>query len=325
MDHYVPTRAGLRIQFLGRRATFKEVLGLSLVLLSISAVYQDYFNPVSSGRLLIEPPRFFLSVVAIFKNEADVMKEWIDHHLEQGVDHFFLVNHNSSDNFSSILDLYGENRITVFNEERMHAQTTIMNELIHKIKSDTDWIMSIDLDEYMYVRQNPQSKQYGSTVSSALSVVTKQKNSPCQILVPWTMFGSSGHIEQPPSVRMNFTQCDPNPHQLSKFIVRSKMFHQYGVHKSNCDGYPWNRCLTGTHKCNSAEAVLALNHYPIMSLERFKRVKMTRGDVSDGYQHVRNEEYFQRNDDAFSKSNDCLEMSLIVQSAQGKNVSITET
>jgi len=307
---YVPTHAGLKVKY---------YLAVGLLVVVVSCMYyQAFFYPLLVDPFLAKPStdrKYFLSVVAIFKNEADVMKEWIDHHLQQGVDHFFLVNHNSTDNFSSILSRYGRNKITVLNDTRMYSQVKIMNELIHKIKRDTDWIMSIDLDEYMYVRQTSQSKQYGSTVSSALSVIEKENNLSCQILVNWIIFGSSGHIEQPPSVRMNFTHCNPSRSHLTKFIIKSNDFVNYGVHHSSCKGERWlNQCLTEHKmKCNLSEAVLALNHYPIMSWERFKRVKMTRGDVNLPHaQDIRDENYFRNYDKMTDEHNFCFEMADIV-------------
>ena len=34
----------------------------------------------------------YLSVLGIFKNEAHIFAEWIEHYLTEGVDHFFLVD-----------------------------------------------------------------------------------------------------------------------------------------------------------------------------------------------------------------------------------------
>ena len=48
-----------------------------------------------------ESERFFLVVVGIFKNEADILPEWLEHHLWQGVEHFFLIDNNSTDDWQS--------------------------------------------------------------------------------------------------------------------------------------------------------------------------------------------------------------------------------
>ena len=40
-----------------------------------------------------------LSVGSIFKNESQGIKEWIEHYLNHGVEHFYLINDNSNDNY----------------------------------------------------------------------------------------------------------------------------------------------------------------------------------------------------------------------------------
>src|SRR5579864_7571033 len=52
------------------------------------------------------PPKYNLSICAIFKNEAKYLKEWIEFHRLIGVDHFYLCNNNSTDNFKQLLRPY---------------------------------------------------------------------------------------------------------------------------------------------------------------------------------------------------------------------------
>ena len=47
-----------------------------------------------------------LAVVAILKNEARYIKEWLDYHLLAGVDHFYLYDNASSDNYNEIIAPY---------------------------------------------------------------------------------------------------------------------------------------------------------------------------------------------------------------------------
>ena len=46
--------------------------------------------------------KYKLSVGGVFKNEAHSIKEWIDHYLFHGADHFYLINDGSTDNTLSI-------------------------------------------------------------------------------------------------------------------------------------------------------------------------------------------------------------------------------
>ena len=39
----------------------------------------------------------YLSILTIMKNEAMNLKLWIDHYIWQGVDHFYIIDNNSTD------------------------------------------------------------------------------------------------------------------------------------------------------------------------------------------------------------------------------------
>lgn len=47
-----------------------------------------------------------LSILAIFQNKECFLKEWIDFHRLMGVEHFYLFNHLSSDDYLSVLQPY---------------------------------------------------------------------------------------------------------------------------------------------------------------------------------------------------------------------------
>ena len=48
----------------------------------------------------------YLSVCAIYKNEARYLAEWLEFHLLAGVEHFFLYNNNSTDDHREVLAPY---------------------------------------------------------------------------------------------------------------------------------------------------------------------------------------------------------------------------
>ena len=50
--------------------------------------------------------KYKLSFCLIFKNEGPFLKEWLDYHIVVGVDHFYLYNNNSDDNFREVLEPY---------------------------------------------------------------------------------------------------------------------------------------------------------------------------------------------------------------------------
>lgn len=53
-----------------------------------------------------QEPKYKLAVCAFFKQEAPFLKEWLEYHLLLGVEHFYLYNNHSLDNYLEVLDPY---------------------------------------------------------------------------------------------------------------------------------------------------------------------------------------------------------------------------
>ena len=49
---------------------------------------------------------YYLTLMAIFKNETFNLKIWLDHYIWQGVQHFYLIDNGSTDNPLEILNDY---------------------------------------------------------------------------------------------------------------------------------------------------------------------------------------------------------------------------
>ena len=69
--------------------------------------------------------KYFLSVGAIFKNESAALEEWLNHYIKEGVDHFYLIDNGSTDNYADILQKY--NCITLFKDDRKQIQIPAYN------------------------------------------------------------------------------------------------------------------------------------------------------------------------------------------------------
>jgi hypothetical protein len=247
---------------------------------------------------------YFLSIIAIFKNEENIMSEWIEHYLAEGVDHFYLINNGSNDDFKRITKPYEQKDIIeIVNDATKYSQVSLYNKYyLNKIKKETNWIIVADLDEFLYSR-----KDY-KTISQYLS---KLPNDVGQVFVPWKMFGSSGYLHSSRSCCIdNFKWrflYNQNIKNLTKSIINTKYLENIGIHSSNVaikskqitsDGK-----IFGQNEMNISEEILQnsaihCNHYAIQSFEWFKRVKMTRGDATTKmHDKVRNISYFNSYDD----------------------------
>jgi hypothetical protein len=260
-----------------------------------------------------------ICVVAIFKNESHVLKEWLEHYLREGVDTFLLIDNDSSDNYKPILEPFLHSKqVFLKKSKKKYAQVEHYNRWLPEAKK-FDWVIVVDMDEFIYARNGFKTiKEYLETVNKDIY----------KIEIPWKLFGSSGFKKQPNSVIQNFIHRKKFPKfntntNLServiniKTISRGPHLQKIGVHTS---------VVTNLHKSFPVQEVssdsrlirenglgnisftmmiepllkthfLHLNHYRIQSWEFFKKVKMTRGDVSiNTSKYILNQKYFQIHD-----------------------------
>jgi len=102
--------------------------------------------------------KYFFSVGAMFKNESHSIKEWIMHYLHHGVEHFYLINDNSSDNFIEIIQEYIDKGIvSLFNDNEgyyLGRQRNLYNRHILPRIKETKWLLMVDIDEYVWSKMD---------------------------------------------------------------------------------------------------------------------------------------------------------------------------
>lgn len=222
---------------------------------------------------------FYFTIGAIFKNEAHILKEWIEHYKLHGVDHIYLINDSSTDNYIYILQPYiDSNYITLYNNNvvcnNVGRQTILYNYYFNKHLQDTKWFGILDLDEFLYSPQEVNLK----------NILKKYENEK-QLQVNWVHFGSSGYIKQPTCVVNNFiyrgeynsiTNGPNGRYNSYKSIVNTSANNIYlNIHSHHID--------TKNISFSEIEPILLINHYCTQSLEFWQNIKMTRGDVNKYY------------------------------------------
>ena len=251
------------------------------------------------------PSKYYLSICAIFKNEAHILEEWITHYLDEGVEYFYLIDNGSTDCYQSILHKFVD-VVTLFVDDKKHCQTEHYNNYVFPLKDESEWLMIIDLDEFAYSRKEfCRIPDYLKSLPSDVASVS----------MPWKMFGSSGYIDQPSNVVNNFLYRSPHCSTFfgcKKQIVRTRILKKLIMHTHETVGggrtinsdntlfYDYNK----NNVMSSEETELFLsnsfihiNHYAIQSYNWFKNVKCTRGDASSAESdNVRNDHYFQAYD-----------------------------
>ncbi len=260
------------------------------------------------------------SICAIFYNESVLLKEWLDHHLLFGCQHFYLINNASTDESEAILQPYIEKGLVdIVDEPRRHRQHFAYDEFfLERIVKETRWIAVIDLDEFLYPRDG----------SWDIRDVLAKLPSVDAFAVPWLLFGSSGHVNQPDSIVNDFLY---RQHYRAagftsfKTIARSDALAVSSVTKQRS----WDQYVLGIHShrlkggrimepsfprrdvkilgaafpyCYSfsesdiTQANLVINHYRILSKEHYIANKSTKPGASSGLYDDKGMKYFIEND-----------------------------
>ena len=141
-----------------------------------------------------------LSIVAIMRNEAPYVKEWIDYHRLVGVSRFYIYDNESTDNLKEILFPYIEQGIVVYKyfpgEKADGIQSLSYKDCISLYKDCTKWLAIIDADEFIV----PVKKK---TIPAFLKEYEKYPG----VVINWIMYDSNGHKNKPTGGLMeNYTR-----------------------------------------------------------------------------------------------------------------------
>ena len=155
-----------------------------------------------------------VSLCLIFKNEAPFLKEWLDYHLCIGVDHFYLYNNNSDDNYREVLEKYIKNGfVTLIDFPYQAAQFKAYKDCYTRFRNDSNWICFLDADEFIC----PISK---SNINDWINDFSKWH----AINVQWVMFGTGGVLKHNYSMNVieQYFSSQPNLNRHGKCFVNTR-------------------------------------------------------------------------------------------------------
>lgn len=215
---------------------------------------------------------YYLSVLAQFKNETMNLKLWLDHHIWQGVQHFYLIDNESNDNPMPILKHYIKKGIvTYFYRPKKASQVeNYRNIFARHIWTNTYWLAVIDLDEFLF------------GVDHKLSFKLKCLEYYNLIYLNWFIYGTSGCIKHPDDIRRSNIHRHPNIDPINtKYIVKPSSIlvpSQLWIHWIY---YPnTNIKIDKGNRIRIANNLVRINHYVCQSEEFFTKVKSVRGDAT---------------------------------------------
>lgn len=218
----------------------------------------------------------YLALLAIMKNETLNLKVWLDHYIWQGVNHFYIIDNDSSDNPLNILNEYIDKNIVTYDFlPEKYKQCSHYHFVFDKyhIRDKFRWLIICDLDEFFFGVKEPLYK------------VLQEYHEYDVIVGKWHMFGHQNIIEQPNDIRTAFTLRSPDLDNNQKIICNPQKIissNNIGIHRI----YQDLREIIVNDKIH-------LNHYPLQSYDFFIKIKMQRGDAdSENNNGIRNLDYF---------------------------------
>ncbi|HCJ08065.1 MAG TPA: glycosyltransferase family 92 protein [Lachnospiraceae bacterium] len=231
--------------------------------------------------------KYKVSICAIFKNEAPYLKEWIEFNHIIGIEHFYLYNNNSDDDYISILQPYiSSGLVTLVQWPKNQAQMECYNDCIVKYRSETQWLGFIDIDEFIVpIEMN--------NIYEFLKPFEKNRGS---VKIYWKMYGTSGMLERnlDTLVTEQFTIAWPKYYSVGKCFYNTNYDYDFNDKKntilhhlfwSNYHGRsipPVNAfdkvCLEGYDCVKCDRHPIQINHYFTKSYKEYA-MKRAKGDV----------------------------------------------
>jgi hypothetical protein len=236
-------------------------------------------------------------IVGCMKNEAPYILEWIAYHRAIGVDNFLIYTNGCEDGTSELLDRLQDLGVVQHrnndnwkgNSPQQHALNQSLKEPLIR---DAEWVIHIDVDEFINVRCG------NGTLQDLFDQVPDASN----IAMTWRLFGSNGVDRlHDRFVIGQFDACAPKycpkPHTVWGFKTMFKNIGAYqkiSCHRPNKLTAPLRdqvKWVNGSGRDMTREAIdngwrnsrksigydlVQLNHYALRSAESFL-VKRQRG------------------------------------------------
>ena len=247
-----------------------------------------------------------VAVCAIAKCENPYIREWVDYHTGIGFDHIYIYDNNDV-NGERCKDVVGNDpRVSVIEkyigkkQVDCNLQIAAYNDFYMRIGHIYDWVIYLDIDEFLVIRNGSSVKEYIANICSGKGRVEG-------IQFNWVCYGDSGKLKYSDKpVRERFTKLslDEESSRYKKLMYRTKLegFCMENVHYSNvinpiidCDGnrVRYEKKVKCEHP-NTNSAYIA--HYITKSLEEYVLVKKERRGNDTSGKRLSPDFYFTHNE-----------------------------
>lgn len=149
-------------------------------------------------------------ICSIVKDETPYLVEWIEYHLNIGVQYFVIYDNNSVIPVRQTLRRYiNEGLVEVIDCPIIYLpQVKAYNHCLYKMHDITQWIAYIDADEFIILNKHEQ-----------INELLKEYDSFGGLCLNWELHNASGHVDKPKeSVMDAYKEYLPHPSAVNKHI-----------------------------------------------------------------------------------------------------------
>ena len=243
--------------------------------------------------VVANPDRHGIALVAIVKDEAHYISEWIAFHANLGVRTIYVYDNGSTDETVALVQdqsFQADVRVIPWMNFGRHirVQTAAYNHAVANFGSQYRWMMFLDIDEFVFPK-------HGKDLNETMAAYDGRP----AISFPWQMFGPAGHKRRPDALVIDAyrerAEFPPGGDAVSllnyKTIADPKAIRWAHTHYCELwddDGAMFNdagRRFWRSDRFNPEHATaerIQLNHYFTRSYEEFEQKIAKRRVSKDG-------------------------------------------
>ena len=213
--------------------------------------------------------RYNIIICAILKDETPYLVEWVEHHLQIGIEHFVLYDNNSIIPAKQTLETYIRKGVVevidcdITNTPQIKAYM----HCLYNMHNHTRWIAFIDLDEFIILKKHEDISRFLEYYQNYAGVCLN-----------WVIYTANNHITMPMGpVMQNYTELLPYDFPANKHVksivqpryvalIDSPHFARYiHGHRAVNEKYTF---VPGPFSEHSTE-IAQINHYQTKSFEEW--------------------------------------------------------
>ncbi len=215
------------------------------------------------------------------------MKEWIEFNNIVGVDHFYMYNNNSEDDYEAVLNPYIKSGlVTLIDWPQNQKQMECYQTCIKDFSGETKWLGFIDIDEFIVPKSTDSIYEFLKVFENKAGAVN----------LYWKLFGTSGRMDRDLSglVCEDFTVCWPKYCDIGKCFYNTafgfdfessyakQLHHKFWANYKGKNIPPVNIfnhiCVGNRNIADVADFPIQINHYFTKSYKEYT-MKRSKGDV----------------------------------------------